>query len=235
VSASTEQLFVRGREFRVRTQGDCGKRGRGQGPGRGPFGRIAAARGTAGLPLQLLERRPDVLAAEHSFDAAFHLVHTARAARLPAISLTAASGYMTNHILQTLRMRPVMWTAAANLWAPLYTGGYLNAQVKIANENQKAALMMYGQTVLNAFNEVEVNLNNEVFLKDQQQELETGLKATEDVLAIMKVKREVGEIDIQPVLQAEAAVLGVKTGVTGVQLARLTTRINPQLALGGAF
>lgn len=189
----------------------------------------------AGLPMQLLERRPDVMAAEQTFNAAFHLVQTAEAARLPALSLTLASGYMNNDVFDTLRLRPSIWTVAANLAAPLYTGGYLKAQVKIANENQRAALMLYAQTILNAFGDVEINLTNERLLKEQQQQLDEMLKAAEDGLRIAKVQYETGAIDLQPVLQAEGAVLGARTGVTGVQLARLGTRINLHLALGGSF
>jgi outer membrane protein, multidrug efflux system len=189
----------------------------------------------AGLPMQLLERRPDVMAAEQTFNAAFHLVQTAEAARLPALSLTGASGYLNNDVFDALRLRPSIWTVAANLVAPLYTGGYLKAQVKIANENQRAALMLYGQTILNAFGDVEINLTNERLLKEEQQQLDGMLAAAEDALRIAKVQYETGAIDLQPVLQAQGAVLGAKTGVTGVQLARLGTRINLHLALGGSF
>lgn len=87
----------------------------------------------AGLPLQLLERRPDVVAAEHSFNAAFHLVQTAETARLPSISLTGAGGYATNALLQYLRCEPWTRKLAGQLLAPIYTGGYLQAQVQIAD------------------------------------------------------------------------------------------------------
>src|SRR5271170_1371265 len=78
------------------------------------------------------------------------------ASRLPEISLTGGGGYTTNAILQDLRYKPWLWTAAGNVLAPIYTGGYLPAQVKIADQNQKAALALYGQTVLKAFDDVEV-------------------------------------------------------------------------------
>ena len=69
----------------------------------------------AELPAQLLERRPDVMAAEYTFNAAFHLVQASKAARLPSISLTGAGGYSTSGILQDLNYQPWLWTAAANM------------------------------------------------------------------------------------------------------------------------
>jgi outer membrane protein TolC len=67
---------------------------------------------------------------------------------------------------------------AGHVLAPIYTGGYLQAQVKIADQNQKAALALYGQTVLQAFDDVEVTLTNERYLKDEQREATDALKST---------------------------------------------------------
>jgi outer membrane protein, multidrug efflux system len=189
----------------------------------------------AGLPSQLLERRPDVMAAEYSFNAAFHLVQTAQAARLPSISLTGAGGYTTNAILQDLRYRPWYWTAASDLLAPIYTGGYLQAQVEIADQNQKAALALYGKTVLAAFDDVEVTLTNERYLKDELKDAAYALKNTEDALNLGKVKYKVGQTDMSPVLQLETIVSSTQMANAYVQQELITNRINLYLALGGAF
>ncbi|MGA3055793.1 MAG: efflux transporter outer membrane subunit [Candidatus Korobacteraceae bacterium] len=189
----------------------------------------------AGLPSQLLERRPDVIAAERTFDAAFHMVQSTKAARLPAISLTGAGGYMTNEIYQKLALRPWIWTVGANLAAPLYTGGFLQAQVKIANDNQKAALALYGQTALQAFGEVEVTLSNERFLREEKQDADTVLKNAEQALGVEQTKYRVGQVDLDPVLQLQAAELGAKIAVAEVQYELLANRINLHLALGGGF
>lgn len=189
----------------------------------------------AGLPAQLLERRPDVIAAERNFDAAFHMVQSAKAARLPSISLTGAGGYMTNEIYQKLALRPWVWTVGANVAAPLYTGGFLQAQVRIANDNQKAALALYGQTALQAFAEVEVALTNEIYLREQQQSMDGVLKNITTTLDIEKTKYQVGQVDLSPVLQLEAAQLGAKAATTQIQYQLLANRLNLHLALGGGF
>jgi outer membrane protein, multidrug efflux system len=189
----------------------------------------------AGLPSQLLERRPDVMAAEHSFNAAFHLVQTAKAARLPSISLTGAGGYATNAILQDLQYQPWTWTLAGQLLAPIYTGGYLQAQVKIADQNQKAALAQYGQTALQSFEDVEVTLTNERYLKDEEKDAIGALKDTEDALALAKTKYTVGQTDLSPVLQLEDLVTETEMASTYVQQELIANRINLYLALGGSF
>lgn len=189
----------------------------------------------AGLPAQLLERRPDVIAAERDFDGAFHLVQTAKAARWPSISLTSGAGYMTNDITQMLGLRPWVWTAGANIAAPLYTGGFLKSQVKIANADQKAALALYGQTVLQAFSEVEVALTNERFLREEQQQLAAALNDAEEVYRLENVKYDVGQVDLQPVIQLEGVLLGAKAANTQAQYELLINRINLHLALGGSF
>jgi outer membrane protein TolC len=189
----------------------------------------------AGLPSQLLERRPDILAAQHTFNAAFHLVQAAQAARLPSFALNGAGGYLTNEIYQDLKFRPWVWTAGADLLAPLYTGGYLQAQVKIANQNQKAALALYGQTLLQAFDDVEVTLTNERYLKDQEKDAAEALKSTEDALNLGKVKYDVGQTDLSPVLQLESVVLATQTAETYLRYELIANRIDLYLALGGPF
>jgi multidrug efflux system outer membrane protein len=189
----------------------------------------------AGLPAQLLERRPDVMAAEYSFNAAFHLVQTAKAARLPSITLTGAGGYTTNALLQDLRYKPWLWTGTAGMLAPIYTGGYLQAQVKIADQNQKAALALYGQTVLQSFDDVEVTLTNERYLKDEQKDATDALKSTEDALGLARVKYDIGQTDLSPVLQLENVVSATQMASAAVEHELIANRINLYLALGGAF
>jgi multidrug efflux system outer membrane protein len=188
-----------------------------------------------GLPSQLLELRPDVFAAEYNFNSAFHLVQSARAARLPSFSLTVGAGYATNDIIQSLALRPWMWTAALNMAAPIYTAGLLQAQVKIADENQKEALLLYGQTALQAFKDVEVTLTNEKNLRDEETQAATALKDTQNALDLALVKYRIGQTDLSPVLQIEYMVIGTQMASASVQYDLIANRINLYLALGGSF
>ena len=189
----------------------------------------------AGLPFQLLERRPDILAAEHTVDATFHLIQTAQAARLPSLSLTGAAGYLTNEIYQKLAFRPWIWTVGANLAAPLYTGGFLAAQVNVAKENERAALMTYGQAILRAFDEVEADLDNERYLREEQKDLQAVLSNVDQALGLERFKYQVGQVDLSPVLQLEESELGAQAATAQIEFQLLANRVNLQLALGGSF
>lgn len=186
----------------------------------------------AGLPVQLLERRPDILSAEHNVNAAFHLIQTAEAARLPSLTLTSGAGYLTNEIYQKLAFRPWVWTVGANLAAPLYTGGFLKAEVNVAKENQKAALAIYGATILQAFDDVEVSLTNERDLRDEHRQLSAVVENVDRALALEKIKFQVGQVDMGPVLQLEESGLGASAAASQIQYELLANRVNLNLALG---
>ena len=93
-----------------------------------------------GMPSQLLERRPDVVAAERRVAAAFDRVGEARAAQLPRISLTAGGSSVSSDLLELKDTSNPIWGIGGNLLAPLYQGGALRAQVEIRTGEQKQAV-----------------------------------------------------------------------------------------------
>ena len=82
-----------------------------------------------GLPSELLERRPDLVAAERRVASAFHLIQAAEAARLPRIALTAFGGRSTSELLRLAGVGAGFWRLGVDLLAPIFTGGALEAQV----------------------------------------------------------------------------------------------------------
>ena len=181
----------------------------------------------AGIPADIVARRVDLIAAERRVAAAFFASEDARLARLPSFSLTGIAGTtaLTNELTQL----------SAGLFAPIFTGGALEAQVEIANTNQQAAIAAYGLTLLTAYSEVENALNNESLFAERQQFLE---KAVADNSAAMKLTMEqfnVGRVDMLSVLQIQARVLAARSALIGIQNQRLVQRINLHLALGGSF
>jgi outer membrane protein TolC len=109
----------------------------------------------AGLPSQLLERRPDVVAAERRVAAAFNRVGEARAAQLPRISLTAGGSSVSSSLIELKDTSNPIWSFGGNLIAPLYQGGALRAQVEIRSAEQKQAVAEYARVGQRAFGEVE--------------------------------------------------------------------------------
>src|SRR5262245_6618528 len=90
----------------------------------------------AGLPSELLERRPDVVAAERRVAAAFNRIHEAKAARLPAIALTTGVSVINSDLFELQEHDNPVWNVGANLLAPIFMGGALKRQVEIRTAEQ---------------------------------------------------------------------------------------------------
>ena len=189
----------------------------------------------AGLPSELLERRPDLVAAERRVAAAFHLIQAAEAARLPRIALTASGGRSTSELLRLVSAPAGFWQAGIGMLAPLFTAGALEAQVAIANADQRAALALYGQTALRAFSEVEGTLASEQLLADQERYLESVLAQDTDALRLGRLRYDVGATDLLHVLQLQGRQLTSRFDLIGIRNDRLANRVALHLALGGGF
>jgi outer membrane protein, multidrug efflux system len=189
----------------------------------------------AGLPSELLERRPDLIAAERRVAASFHLTQSAKAARLPAISLSLAGGRSNNDLFTLLGTNPNFWEAGANFLAPIYLGGALQAQVRIQTAQQEAATLAFGQTALRAFSEVETSLSNEGQLAEREQYLDASVRDNSEAYRQGRIQYDVGATDLLSVLQLQGRLLGGRAMLIGVEQERLTNRINLHLALGGSF
>jgi NodT family efflux transporter outer membrane factor (OMF) lipoprotein len=188
-----------------------------------------------GLPAELLGRRADLIAAERRVAAAFHLIQSSEAARLPRISLTAAGGVSTSDLLRLADIPAEFWRFGANLLAPIFTAGALDAQVKIATADQRAALALYGQAALRAFGEVESTLSSEGLLADQQMYLESVLAQDTEALRLGRLRYNAGATDLLHVLQLQAKQLDTQFDLIGIRNERLANRVALHLALGGGF
>ena len=188
-----------------------------------------------GLPAELLERRPDLIAAERRVASAFHRIQVAEAARLPRIALTAAGGASTSDLLRLAGIPVAFWRLGADVFAPLFTGGALKAEVERATAEQQAALALYGQTALRAFSEVESSLSNEQLLADQQKYLESVLAQDTEALRLGRLRYDAGATDFLHVLQMQARQLSTQFDLIAIRNGRLANRVALHLALGGGF
>lgn len=204
--------------------------------GRYPAGEIQAATELvpvpppipAGLPSDILERRPDLIASDRRVAAAFNLTEEARLAKLPRFQLNAGIG-ASSALSQTIG------NLSLGLFAPLYTGGALEAQLDIATADQEAAIAAYGATVLKALEEVEGALTNEVLLQNQEAFLASAAENNREAYDIAKVQYDVGQIDLLSMLQMQTRWIGSRVSLLRVKNERLAERINLHLALGGSF
>ena len=189
----------------------------------------------AGLPSALLERRPDIAAAELRVDESFHHVQSAKLALLPSFSLTGDAGRLDDGILSILNANPNFYRVGLGLIAPLYMGGALRDKVVIASATQEEAIAEYGAAVLNAFREVEQALGNASLLDQRLLSLQAALVARTEVVRIATIKYQAGAIPLFDVLQLRAEQIQTEAMVIQISNARLTNRIALHLALGGSF
>ena len=188
-----------------------------------------------GMPSELLERRPDVIAAERRVAAAFYRVEEAKAARLPRISLTAAVSSISSELFVLKDRDNPVWSAGASITAPLFTGGALQGQVEVRTAEQKQALAEYGRVGARAFGEVENALSSAFTLDDREAILTESVSANSRALELANVRYRVGVGDLRAVQQQALALHAARTALLRVQAERLVQRVNLHLALGGSF
>ncbi len=181
----------------------------------------------AGMPSELLERRPDLVAAERRVAAAFRLEEQARLARMPRFVFSGGLGGASD-------LAGVVGNFMAGVAVPIYAPA-LQAQIAIASADQQAALAAYGQTVLRALEEVETALFNDYILAEREQFLSAQVEANRKALEIHRRQLEVGKITTLPVLQVLARYVGSQVLLTSVRNQRLAQRVDLHLALGGSF
>src|ERR1043165_8704367 len=188
-----------------------------------------------GMPSELLERRPDVIAAERRVASAFYRIEEAKAARLPRISLTAAVTSISSDLFVLKDRDNPVWSAGASLTAPLYTGGALQGQVEVRTAEQKQALAEYGRLGARALGEVENALSSAFALEDREAILTESVAANSRALELANVRYRVGVGDLRAVQQQSLALHAARTALLRVQAERLVQRVNLPLALGGSF
>jgi outer membrane protein, multidrug efflux system len=211
--------------------------------GRYPGADIAVARQLSplpaavpvGLPSDLLERRPDVIAAERRVAAAFNRVGEAKAAQLPRISLTAGISAISSDVLVLQDRSNPGYGFGANLFAPLYQGGALRAQVEIRDAEQKQAMAEYARIAQRSFGEVENALAADFALRERDAILARNIADNERALQLVLVQYRVGKVDLRAVEQRQLALYSARTARLRVQTEALAQRTNLYLALGGGF
>ena len=187
----------------------------------------------AGLPSQLLERRPDVVAAERRVAIAFNRVGEAKTALLPRISLTAGGSSISSDLFVLQSRDNPAWGFGANLFAPLYQGGALRAQVEVRDAEQKAAMAAYASAGQKAFADVENALGAEIALRDRAAIIDAMVRDNERALELVLVQYRVGSTDQRAVEQRQLALYSARTTRLRVQSEQLAQRVNLHLALGG--
>jgi NodT family efflux transporter outer membrane factor (OMF) lipoprotein len=189
-----------------------------------------------GVPLNMLERRPDVIAAERRVAAAFNRVGQAKAAMLPAITLNLNFGYFDSDILQLKEdFENPSGGIGARLLAPIFQGGALRAQVRIRNLQQQEALANYAGTALRALGDVENAIAAGRSLDSRVRSLSDAYDEQSRALSLTETSLRVGRSDRRALEQQRMAAANARIALLGVRAEQLSQRVNLHLALGGSF
>jgi multidrug efflux system outer membrane protein len=188
-----------------------------------------------GLPSELLERRPDVVAAERRVAAAFNRVGEAKAARLPTITLTTGVSAISSELFVLKSSDNPVWNVGANLLVPIFRGGALKTQVEIRTAEQRQAVAGYASVGLRAFSEVESALAAEFAARDRQTILAETLSHSQRALDIVQTQFKVGSTDLRFVNERQLALNTTSAALIRMQAEQRVQRVNLHLALGGSF
>lgn len=189
----------------------------------------------AGLPSQLLERRPDLISAERRVASAFNASEQARVARLPTLSLTGLLGSASSSLEDLVKPDNAIWAGSANFLAPIYDGGRRRASFDIATAEQEQALAAYAQTALTAFGEVESNLDQGAVITQRIAELQTAVAEAESAFRKSGARYREGEEGLLDILTIQRRVTTAHSALARVDRLLLDQRVNLNLALGGGW
>jgi NodT family efflux transporter outer membrane factor (OMF) lipoprotein len=189
----------------------------------------------AGVPSELLERRPDIIAAQNRVAAAFSRVKEAQMARLPSISITGSGSHITSELFVLQDRDNPVWSAGGKVLAPLFTGGSLKAQVEVRTAEQKQAIAQYVQTALRAFGDVENALSSELALQERETILTAAVAEAGRAVQLAETRYRVGSGDLRSVQQQHLAYNASRMSLLRVRSERRVQRVNLHLALGGDF
>lgn len=188
-----------------------------------------------GLPSDLLERRPDVIAAERRVAAAFYRAGEAQAARLPRINLTMGVNAISSDLFVLQDRDNPVWSVGAGLLMPLFRGGALKTQVEIRTAEQRQAVAEYAAVGQRAFGDVEEALATGLAMRDRERILSEQLVDSRRAFEIARARYDIGSGDMRAVQQRQLALHANNSLLLRVRAEQRVQRINLHLALGGAF
>ncbi|MCD9087028.1 efflux transporter outer membrane subunit [Stenotrophomonas sp. SY1] len=190
----------------------------------------------AGIPMDVLNRRLDMLAAERRVAAAFDKVGEAKAAMLPSLSLSAGYGRLSNEVLETRSgLEQTISSITGTAAVPVYSGGALTGQVELRTAEQKQAVADYARRALTALGEVEGALSSERILGERERILKVSEASSREALRLEQTAYRVGKSDLRAVNQRQLAVHAAEVALLTLQSERLSRRVDLYLALGGSF
>lgn len=188
-----------------------------------------------GLPSQLLERRPDVAAAERTVAEYNATIGVARAAYFPTLSLSGGAGYQSSSLSLLTAGSSFYWAAGASLAQTVFDGGYRRALNRQAWANYRANAANYRNVVLTAFQQVEDNLAGLRILSSEAAQQDIAVRATERNLNLAIERFRLGIDSYLDVITAQVSLLNNRQTSVTIHLQQMTSAVQLVVALGGGW
>ncbi len=189
----------------------------------------------AGLPADLIARRPDLMLAERRLAAAGARIGVAKKARYPAIRLTGSGGTSSAALTDLLDGDFIVWSLASSLLQPLFQGGRLRAGVDLAEANRDQVLANFAGQALRAYGEVETALVADGLLKRREAALMEAATQATAARELAESRYASGLSDVITMLDAQRRAFESEGQYLAVRRQRLDARVDLYLALGGGF
>ncbi|GAU05478.1 RND transporter [Burkholderia stabilis] len=189
----------------------------------------------AGLPADLLERRPDLQQAEQNLIAQNALIGAARALYFPSISLTGLFGSVSAQFSNLFTGPARVWSFAGSATLPIFTGGNITGQVHQAEARQQEALYAYQKAIEVAFQQVEDALIGSQKSREQLATQARQIDALRTYERLARLRYEGGYTSYIEVLDAERTLFNAELSYTQTRSATLTSLVNLYMAMGGGW
>jgi NodT family efflux transporter outer membrane factor (OMF) lipoprotein len=189
----------------------------------------------AGVPSELLERRPDIAAAERSVASANATIGVNVAAYFPQLTLTGSTGTEAIELSQLFSGPAFFWSVGPTIAQTLFDAGKIHGQVQEAEASYDATVATYRETVLTAFQQVEDNLSGLRILQEESGAADATVKAAQQSLAIALNEYQAGTEDYLTVITAQATALTDETTAVNLRTREMTTSVLLIEALGGGW
>jgi multidrug efflux system outer membrane protein len=189
----------------------------------------------AGLPSDLLERRPDIAEAERQMAVANAQIGIARAAYYPALNLFGTGGWQAADIAKLMNVQSTFWAVGANVAETIFSGGSRRAQVQFAKAGYDASVAGYRDTVLNAFREVQDDVTGLTVLDQARQSQQLAVDAARRTLDLASNRYTGGLVSYLDVVNAQQNLLNNEQEMAVIQGQKLVTSVLLIKALGGGW
>ena len=211
----------------------------GRNPGSVPRGaaidRLGLPAVPAGLPSDLLERRPDIRRAEQELIAANARIGVARAQYFPSISLTGALGGTSTDLSALFGGPARTWSYFVPVSVPIFTGGVISGQVKVAEAQKEQLVLQYRKAIQDAFRDMEDALSDRLHTRDQLEAQERQVETLRNYARVARLRFDNGYTSYIEVLDSERSLFNAELAYIQTRGALYQALVNLYKAMGGGW